>query len=124
MASTASLPVQFILQPLHGLTIAALHLATMRLLAESIPPRISTTAFGIQASLGPGLAGALLTLAAGPLYGTFGAGAFWAMAALCAVALPATAKLTAEASAFAEEVRTALISAPPTERRRTAITAP
>jgi len=35
-----------------------------------------------------GLASALLTLAAGPLYGHFGAGGFWLMASLCILALP------------------------------------
>jgi PPP family 3-phenylpropionic acid transporter len=93
MATTAALPIQLLLQPLHGLTFAALHLATMRILAETVPARLTTTAFGLQASLGPGLAGAVLTLAAGPLFGHFGAGGFWAMAALCAVALPAALTL-------------------------------
>lgn len=93
MASTAALPVQFLLQPLHGLTFAALHLATMRLLTEATPPHLAVTAFGMHASLGPGLAGVVLMLAAGPLYGSFGAGGFWAMAALCAIALPAAATL-------------------------------
>lgn len=95
MANTAWLPAQFMIQPLHGFTFAALHLATMRLLAEAVPERLSSTAFGVQASLGPGLAGALLTLAAGPLYGQFGAGGFWAMALLCAIALPASLALVA-----------------------------
>jgi PPP family 3-phenylpropionic acid transporter len=93
MACTDALPVQFALQPLHGLTFAALHLATMRLLADTVPPHLATSAFGLQASLGPGLAGTLLTLAAGTLYGNFGGDAFWAMAALCALALPLCAKL-------------------------------
>jgi PPP family 3-phenylpropionic acid transporter len=93
MASTDALPIQFLLQPLHGLTFAALHLATMRILAETVPPRLAASAFGLQASLGPGLAGAVLMLAAGPLYGSFGAGGFWAMAALCACALPAAMTL-------------------------------
>ncbi|WP_135467081.1 MFS transporter [Crenalkalicoccus roseus] len=93
MANTAWLPAQFLIQPLHGFTFAALHLATMRLLAENVPERLSSTAFGVQASLGPGLAGAVLTLAAGPLYGQFGAGGFWAMALLCAIALPASLAL-------------------------------
>jgi MFS transporter, PPP family, 3-phenylpropionic acid transporter len=109
MASTSAMPVQFLLQPLHGLTFAALHLATMRLLAETIPPRLSATAFGVQASLGPGLAGALLTLAAGPLYGNFGAGGFWAMAALCAIALPAALTLAIREDATVVEMRTASV---------------
>ncbi|GGG44205.1 MFS transporter [Caldovatus sediminis] len=90
MANTALLPVQFGVQALHGLTFAALHLATMRMLAETIPSRLRATAFGVHASLGPGLAAALLTLSSGPLYGNLGAGGFWVMAALCALALPAS----------------------------------
>jgi PPP family 3-phenylpropionic acid transporter len=93
MATTADPAVQFLLQPMHGLTFAALHLATMRLLAEEVPARLSATAFGLQATLGPGLAGALLTLATGPLYGEFGAGGFWVMAALCAGAVPLALRL-------------------------------
>ena len=93
MAETTWLPAQFLVQPLHGFTFAALHLATMRLLAETVPEHLSSTAYGVHASLGPGLGGMLLTLAAGPLYGEFGAGGFWAMAALCAAALPASLAL-------------------------------
>ncbi|MCO6419481.1 MFS transporter [Siccirubricoccus sp. KC 17139] len=93
MAMTADPATQFLLQPLHGLTFAALHLATMRLLAERVPPRLAASAFGLQATLGPGLAGALLTLAAGPLYGAFGAGGFWAMALLCVGAVPLALRL-------------------------------
>jgi PPP family 3-phenylpropionic acid transporter len=102
MASTADPVVQFLLQPLHGLTFAALHLATIRLLTEEVPARLSATAFGLQATLGPGLAGALLTLAAGPLYGQFGATGFWAMAVLCAGAVPLALQLgrTAEQPAI------------------------
>ena len=90
MASTSWLPAQFLVQPLHGLTFAAQHLAVMRLLAEAVPARFAGTAHGVHASFGPGLAGAFLTLAAGPLYANFGADGYWAMAALCAVALPAS----------------------------------
>jgi len=105
MGTLSAVPVQFLLQPLHGLTFAALHLATLRLLADTIPPHLSATALGVQASLGPGLAGALLTLAAGPLYGAFGAGGFWAMAGLCAIALP-TALTLAARDADREGMRT------------------
>jgi MFS transporter, PPP family, 3-phenylpropionic acid transporter len=106
MASTAALPVQFLLQPLHGLTFAALHLATMRILADTVPPRLAATAFGVQSSLGPGLAGAVLMLVAGPLYGSFGAGGFWAMAVLCACALPAAVALAERTPAVREEAPT------------------
>jgi PPP family 3-phenylpropionic acid transporter len=101
MAGTDALAVQFLLQPLHGLTFAALHLATMRLLGEAVPPHLSATAFGVQSSLGPGLAGAVLTLAAGPLYAGLGAGGFCAMAVLCGLALPAALGLGARAETAA-----------------------
>jgi len=112
MANTDALPIQFLLQPLHGLTFAALHLATMRILADTVPPRLAASAFGVQASLGPGLAGAVLMLAAGPLYGSFGAGGFWAMAALCACALPAAMTL-AERGAPAKAPLVTLLPAAP-----------
>ncbi len=96
MASTAALPVQFLLQPLHGLTFAALHLASLRLLAGMVPPQLSATAFSLQATLGAGLATALLTLLAGPLFAHAGALAFWAMAALCALAMPVALALQDE----------------------------
>ncbi|MCJ2067711.1 MFS transporter, partial [Methylobacterium sp. J-030] len=44
-------------------------------------------------TLGLGLASAVLTGLGGLLYGRLGAGAFWVMAALCALALPLTVGL-------------------------------
>jgi PPP family 3-phenylpropionic acid transporter len=99
MACTDALAVQFLVQPLHGLTFAAQHLAVMRLLAEAVPERLSGTAFGLHASFGPGLGGMLLTLAAGPLYVELGAGGFWVMALLCAGAIPASFALGADVEA-------------------------
>ncbi|MBK1662842.1 MFS transporter, partial [Paracraurococcus ruber] len=93
MAMTAEPMLQFALQPLHGLTFAALHLATIRLLAEEVPESEAATGFALQATLGPGLGGALLTLVAGPLYAMAGAGAFWVMAALCLPAVPLALRL-------------------------------
>lgn len=46
------------------------------------------TAQSAYAALGSGFVTAVLTLAAGPLYTWFGARGFWAMALLCAVAVP------------------------------------
>ncbi len=93
MATTAWLPAMLLVQPLHGLTFAAEHLAAMAILARVVPGRIAATAQSVYASLGPGLAGALLTLASGPLYARFGAGGFWAMALLCVLAVPASLSL-------------------------------
>src|SRR5262249_53571405 len=74
-------------QPLHGFTFALLHLACMRVMASVVPARLAATAQALYA-LGAGLATAMLTFVSGQLYGQFGAQAFFAMALLCALALP------------------------------------
>jgi PPP family 3-phenylpropionic acid transporter len=76
-----------ILQPLHGLTFALLHLACMRMMATLVPAGTAGTAQSIYA-FGSGLATAALTLLSGILYARFGAVAFFPMALLCGVALP------------------------------------
>jgi PPP family 3-phenylpropionic acid transporter len=81
------------IQPLHGLTFALLHLANMRVLAETVPPRLAATALTLYGTVGVGAAVALLTLISGSLYAQFGAQGFWVMAALCAAALPLARKL-------------------------------
>lgn len=81
-------------QPLHGLTFGLLHLACMRLLVQIVPSRLAATGQAIYAFAAASASG-LFTLAAGSLYGHFGAHAFFAMAALCATALPLTARLRA-----------------------------
>jgi PPP family 3-phenylpropionic acid transporter len=83
----------FPLQILHAATFGAQHLATMMVLARVVPPAQAGTAQSLHASLGSGLAMGALTLACGPLYGAFGGGGFWAMAALCALAMPASIAL-------------------------------
>jgi PPP family 3-phenylpropionic acid transporter len=87
-AQTAWLPAMAAIQPLHGFTFALLHLANMRLLAETVPPRLAATALTIYGTVGVGAAVALMTLVSGSLYAQFGAHGFWAMAVLCAIALP------------------------------------
>ena len=87
-AETAWLPAIALIQPLHGLTFALQHLASMRLLAQIVPPRLAATALTCYATLGVGAATTLLTLAAGPLYAHVGPRGFWVMSALCAAALP------------------------------------
>src|SRR3984893_3362146 len=52
-----------VVQPLHGLTFALLHLACMRLIVEVVPARLAATAQSIYGTLCVGLATALLTLA-------------------------------------------------------------
>ncbi|GJD63183.1 MFS transporter [Methylobacterium frigidaeris] len=86
-ALTVALPALVGIQALHGLTFALLHLAAMRILGRTVPPALAATAQTLYGTLGLGLATTLATLAAGPLYGALGAGAFWIMAGFCAVAL-------------------------------------
>ena len=65
----------------------------MRVLAETVPPRLAATALTLYGTVGVGAAVALLTLVSGSLYAKFGAQGFWVMAALCAAALPLARKL-------------------------------
>jgi len=90
MALTADPALLVPLQLLHAATFGAQHLATIQILARVVPPAEAGTAQALHASLGAGLSIGVLTLASGPLYGAFGGGGYWAMAALCALALPAS----------------------------------
>ncbi|MGE5639200.1 MAG: MFS transporter [Clostridia bacterium] len=92
MASTAAPSLIALVQPLHGLTFALFHLSAMRLIARSVPEGGEGTAQALY-TIGGGAASALLAFASGGLYARFGAGAFWAMAALCLLALPVAAAL-------------------------------
>jgi PPP family 3-phenylpropionic acid transporter len=87
MASSTSAITLALVQPLHGLTFAALHLACMRIIAATVPPHLAATAQAMYA-LGAGATTALLTLASGWLYGAVGAQGFLLMALLCVAALP------------------------------------
>jgi MFS transporter, PPP family, 3-phenylpropionic acid transporter len=87
MGLTNSVLVLSFVQPLHGLTFALLHLACMRIIASVVPIRLSATAQAFYA-FGSGLVSAGLTALSGPLYATYGGASFFAMAVLCAVALP------------------------------------
>jgi MFS transporter, PPP family, 3-phenylpropionic acid transporter len=87
MASSTNPAVLALVQPLHGLTFALLHLACMRVMAATVPQHLAATAQAIYA-LGPGLATALFTLSSGMIYARFGAHGFLLMALLCALALP------------------------------------
>jgi PPP family 3-phenylpropionic acid transporter len=94
MASSTSVMALALVQPLHGLTFAALHLACMRLISAIVPQRLAATAQALYA-LGAGATTALLTLASGWLYATLGAQGFLMMAVLCAAATPLTWRLRA-----------------------------
>jgi PPP family 3-phenylpropionic acid transporter len=89
MALTTDVMALAVVQPLHGLTFAALHLACLRLIAAMVPQHLTATAQAMYA-LGAGATTALLTLASGRLYATLGAEGFLVMALLCAAAAPLT----------------------------------
>jgi PPP family 3-phenylpropionic acid transporter len=92
MAQTTALTALALVQPLHGITFALLHLACMRLIAIVAPIHLAATAQAFYA-LGIGLATALVMLVSGRLYEQFGAHAFLLMALLCAIALPLALRL-------------------------------
>jgi PPP family 3-phenylpropionic acid transporter len=79
---TTSVLLLSMLQPLHGLTFALLHLACMRIMGTIIPSSLSATAQAFYA-FGSGLATAAVTLLSGTLYARYGGAAFFPMAALC-----------------------------------------
>jgi PPP family 3-phenylpropionic acid transporter len=87
MAASSDPVALAMVQPLHGLTFALLHLACMRVIGAGVPQHLAATAQAIYA-LGPGLATALLTLLSGMLYAQFGGAGFLLMALLSALALP------------------------------------
>ena len=82
-----------VVQPLHGITFALLHLACMRLITRIVPPGLEGTAQAIYGTVGIGAATALLTLVSGVLYAHLGSQGFWVMAGLCAFVFPLTWKL-------------------------------
>ncbi len=87
VASTTAVTALALVQPLHGLTFAALHLACMRVIPAITPPGLAATAQAVYA-LGAGAMIVVLTLASGPLYARLGGQAFLLMALLCAAATP------------------------------------
>jgi PPP family 3-phenylpropionic acid transporter len=92
MALSSDVVVLALVQPLHGLTFALLHLACMRIIGAIVPAHLAATAQAIYA-LGAGATTALLTLASGSLYAHLGARGFLVMALLCAAALPVALRL-------------------------------
>ncbi len=89
MGTTLALPALVAVQGLHGFTFALLHLAAMRVIGLAVPDRLAATAQSVYGNLALGLASAGLTFASGYLYAGLGLHAFWAMAALCGLALVA-----------------------------------
>jgi PPP family 3-phenylpropionic acid transporter len=90
MAQSSEVMALALVQPLHGITFALLHLACMRLIARTVPHGLEGTAQALYGTVGIGAATAVLTLVSGALYARVGAHGFWVMAALCALAFPLT----------------------------------
>ena len=95
MSQSAAPAALALVQPLHGLTFALLHLACMRIVAAVVPTHLAATAQALYA-VGAAAATALLTLLSGQLYAQLGAQAFLAMALLCAIAVPPALGLRGE----------------------------
>jgi MFS transporter, PPP family, 3-phenylpropionic acid transporter len=86
--ATVAVPAMALIQPIHGLTFALLHLTAMRVLVAIVPAELAGTAQTFYSTVGVALPSALLTLASGTLYDMIGAGGFFVMAGLCLVAAP------------------------------------
>jgi PPP family 3-phenylpropionic acid transporter len=84
---TTSVLLTSLIQPLHGLTFALLHLACMRMMRTLIPTSVAASAQALYA-FGSGLVTAALTFLSGTLYASYAGAAFFPMAALCLLALP------------------------------------
>ena len=93
MGATTWAPALVFTQALHGLTFALVHMVAMHVIATCVPKHLAATAQTIYGALALGVASATLTFASGYLYGWFGMHAFWAMAAICAIALPFTGNI-------------------------------
>jgi MFS transporter, PPP family, 3-phenylpropionic acid transporter len=87
-AFTAAPMALSLIQPLHGITFALLHLACMRLVAQSVPEALAATAQAIYGTVGVGAATAVLTVISGWLYSRLGPAAFCVMGVLCLAAMP------------------------------------
>jgi PPP family 3-phenylpropionic acid transporter len=96
MGATAAVPAMALIEPLHGLSFALLHLTCMQVLTQTVPRELAATSQAVYGTVGVGLATSALTLASGELYSLFAAHAFWFMATLSLLALPLTLGLKAE----------------------------
>jgi PPP family 3-phenylpropionic acid transporter len=88
IGATAQVWLVALVEPLHGITFALLHLACMRLIVDSVPPSLAATAQAMYGTVAIGLTTAVLTMGSGFLYARFGAPGFWVMAGLALLALP------------------------------------
>lgn len=85
--ATTSIVLLSMIQPLHGLTFALLHLACMGMMRAVVSLTVAATAQALYA-FGSGLVTAALISLSGILYARYAGAAFLPMAALCALALP------------------------------------
>ncbi len=76
------LAILFLVQTLHGLTFGAAHMGAMQFMTRSIPKSLAVSAQGLYASITMGIGMGLASLAAGPLYRSYGGSAYLAMSAL------------------------------------------
>ncbi len=88
MGVTTELWALFPLQALHALTFGAQYMGAMRWLSANPPPGEALAAQSLHAALGTTGAQAVAMLMTGWLYARVEGGAFLAMAALCALAVP------------------------------------
>jgi len=85
---TTDIAALALVQPLHGFTFALLHLATMRVIGDTVPRALAATAQTVYGVVAVGGTIAVLTLLSGWLYARFGPAGFWAMGTLCTAAFP------------------------------------
>lgn len=78
------LPLLVVLQALHAFTFAATHLGAIYFISRRIPASLSASAQSLYSAVVMGFVLGLAMFASGKLYGQFGAGAYFAMAALAA----------------------------------------
>lgn len=81
-AASDALSVLVLAQALHAFTFGAAHLGAIHFISRHVPPVLSASAQSLYSAMVMGLGIGLAILAAGPLYGAFGGGAYAWMAAL------------------------------------------
>ena len=102
-AMTTDVLVLSLIQPLHGITFALLHLACMRILAHSVAEGLAATAQAIYGTVAIGATTAVLTIISGYLYARMGAASFLVMSILCLAALPICWSLPDKSTAAVDE---------------------
>ena len=77
MAQTIEVAALALVQPLHGFTFALHHLASMRIMTDTVPSDLGGTAQTVYGLVGAGGDTAVLTIRSGWLYARFGLATFW-----------------------------------------------